>query len=622
MPEGTYNRLVGADDQGNLAPVVLNKLKTLFASSADAYTQIAQSGYDLNTLNTHGKKYIVTTNSTANTLINCPVKVAFKLEVVAVSSFIWQVITTYSSTVQNKVDLPEIWIRRAYSGTWGAWYRLATSSEVSTTVAAHTHIIADITGLQAALDAKANTTDVDATNLRTKLMTVDGAGSGIDADLLDGKHASSFSLTTHNHDDRYYTEAEIDSKLTAISGGGGVADWSTITNKPVFGTASSMDSTAFATSGHLHDDRYYTETEIDSRLSSYVARNYQENSITPAKVVISMPENLFPNGDLFSKTVDPFPSGLTLDTTDVPPGHTAAIKCGAGGAGGGFKSGYDFPVIAGQPYAFEAWVKADTADSVIYLELRDADTGAHGGNTVGKALRVGDTPVISGPYLLNQQKVPTTWTRFTGIWTPNAGVHRAKLGSIYFNHSSGTNRNAVVSIGGMYLRPMMRAELTPEATTSSSGLLSASNKADIDRLVAVKNATTTADGYMSKDDKTFLEKSSIDSGWRQINPPKLWDVNTTGGSAIRFRRYGNLVQVRGGFNGNPSQAGTIAVLPAEARPTVVRGQIDGVAYGSCGGTAPVALDANTGTVDFNLNYAVGTIAHGYWRVILDYFVEG
>ena len=31
----------------------------------------------------------------------------------------------------------------------------------------------------------------------------DGSGSGLDADLLDGKHASAFATIDHNHDDRY-----------------------------------------------------------------------------------------------------------------------------------------------------------------------------------------------------------------------------------------------------------------------------------------------------------------------------------------------------------------------------------------------------------------------------------
>ena len=37
----------------------------------------------------------------------------------------------------------------------------------------------------------------------------DGSGSGLDADTLDGQHASAFASASHTHDDRYYTESEM-----------------------------------------------------------------------------------------------------------------------------------------------------------------------------------------------------------------------------------------------------------------------------------------------------------------------------------------------------------------------------------------------------------------------------
>ena len=49
----------------------------------------------------------------------------------------------------------------------------------------------------------------------------------------------------HTHDDRYYTETEIDGKIQTL-------------NTAISGKAAS---------GHTHDDRYYTETEIDTALS-------------------------------------------------------------------------------------------------------------------------------------------------------------------------------------------------------------------------------------------------------------------------------------------------------------------------------------------------------------------
>lgn len=47
--------------------------------------------------------------------------------------------------------------------------------------------------------AKLDASSYTAADVLTKIKTVDGASSGLDADLLDGNHASAFSLTSHNH---------------------------------------------------------------------------------------------------------------------------------------------------------------------------------------------------------------------------------------------------------------------------------------------------------------------------------------------------------------------------------------------------------------------------------------
>ena len=60
---------------------------------------------------------------------------------------------------------------------------------ITATVAddSHNHIIANVDGLQTALDGKL---DADANTILQELLTVDGAGSGLDADLLDGQEGS------------------------------------------------------------------------------------------------------------------------------------------------------------------------------------------------------------------------------------------------------------------------------------------------------------------------------------------------------------------------------------------------------------------------------------------------
>jgi len=55
------------------------------------------------------------------------------------------------------------------------------------------------------------------TELRTLLLTVDGSGSGLDADTIDGTNGGSFSLTSHTHDSSYYTEAEVNADLSPLA---------------------------------------------------------------------------------------------------------------------------------------------------------------------------------------------------------------------------------------------------------------------------------------------------------------------------------------------------------------------------------------------------------------------
>ena len=64
----------------------------------------------------------------------------------------------------------------------------------------------------------------------------------------------------HTHDDRYYTEAEIDGKIQTI-------------NTAISGKAAS---------DHTHDDRYYTETEIDNKLGgkSNTGHSHVQSDIT------------------------------------------------------------------------------------------------------------------------------------------------------------------------------------------------------------------------------------------------------------------------------------------------------------------------------------------------------
>ncbi len=98
-------------------------------------------------------------------------------------------------------------------GQNGAYYTGYTDTAVANLVAAAPTTLDTLNELAAALGddpnfattvstqigTKLDASSYTAADVLTKIKTVDGASSGLDADLLDGNHASAFSLTSHNH---------------------------------------------------------------------------------------------------------------------------------------------------------------------------------------------------------------------------------------------------------------------------------------------------------------------------------------------------------------------------------------------------------------------------------------
>jgi hypothetical protein len=145
-------------------------------------------------------------------------------------------------------------------------------------------------------------------------LTFNNSGSGVASGItFDGSTARTISYNTvgaaaashthtksqitdfaHNHDDRYYTEGESDARFAPISHAhGNIANGGTLSaasmvvvtdaNKKIT-TSSTISTTELgyldgvtsniqtqlngkSATGHTHDDRYYTESESDSRFS-------------------------------------------------------------------------------------------------------------------------------------------------------------------------------------------------------------------------------------------------------------------------------------------------------------------------------------------------------------------
>lgn len=110
--------------------------------------------------------------------------------------------------------------------------------------------------IDADIHAKLDAATYTASDVLTKLAGVDGNGSGLDADLLDGIHASGFSLSTHGHaaattSAAGFLSASDKAKLDGIESG---AQVNTVTSVNTATGAVVLTATdvGAATSGHGH----------------------------------------------------------------------------------------------------------------------------------------------------------------------------------------------------------------------------------------------------------------------------------------------------------------------------------------------------------------------------------
>ena len=153
---------------------------------------------------------------------------------------------------------------------------------------AHSHAIANITGLQGQLDSKASSSHTHSianiSNLQSQLDSKASASHthAISAVTNLTTELNKKSNTGHTHDDRYYSETEVNNLLATKASSSHTHTIANISNlqaqldskaasshshsiSGVTGLQGQLDSKS--NNGHTHDDRYYTESEVNSLLS-------------------------------------------------------------------------------------------------------------------------------------------------------------------------------------------------------------------------------------------------------------------------------------------------------------------------------------------------------------------
>ena len=248
--------------------------------------------------------------------------------------------------------------------------KYALKAEIPTDYAkkGHGHVISDVSGLQEELDKKAPSAHLhvvsditDLTATATELNYMDGVTSNVQTQL-DGKATSGH---THNYagSDSVGGAAtsanKVNKTLTVKLNSGTTENTNLFTfngsaDKIVNITPSSIGASA---SGHNHDDRYYTETEIDTKLNgksnidhthSYAGSNTIGGSANSAVKLDSSAGSV--NQPVYFEDGKPKAINYTIDKSvpaDAQFTDTIYTLPAAGGALGGVCTGGDVTISDG-----------------------------------------------------------------------------------------------------------------------------------------------------------------------------------------------------------------------------------------------------------------------------------
>lgn len=187
--------------------------------------------------------------------------------------------------------------------------------------APHAHTIANITNLQTQLDTKApidnpvfTGTITSSTSgvielgpvaaVSTPYIDFHSSGTGSDYDsriIASGGSGTTgqgiinvvaagltlndtgVALNGHLHDDRYYTEAEIDTQMSGKAASSHTHDAGNISSGTlaIARIPTGTSSTTVSLGNHLHDDRYFTESETNSLLAGKAASSHSHSIYVP-----------------------------------------------------------------------------------------------------------------------------------------------------------------------------------------------------------------------------------------------------------------------------------------------------------------------------------------------------
>lgn len=269
------------------------KSDTSHSHTTHLTTDIA-TGADLNTITTAGW-YKCPASVTAAGLKHCPTQIAFAMEVL-LNAGVTQKLYEYDSSV------PKVYIRNFYDSAWGEWKRVYTTAdkptagEIGAAASSHTHTKAQITDFPTSMPAsdvyawaKAPTkpsytkgevglgnVDNTADSAKSvKYATSAGSAGAVAWANVSGK-PTTFAPSAHNHNDLYYTEAEVDGKLSGKANSShkhGAGDITSVNASAITGVIASANLPSFVddvVEGYLNGGKFYKEKKTDGTYATEI----------------------------------------------------------------------------------------------------------------------------------------------------------------------------------------------------------------------------------------------------------------------------------------------------------------------------------------------------------------
>jgi len=166
--------------------------------------------------------------------------------------------------------------------------------------------------------------NVDASaNLLTSNATYPGAGGPFDSTYLGlSFNFYPFKAPTHNHDDLYYTEGEVNTLLNGKAASSHTHVEADITDLDKYSVA--LANATFAPISHNHDTLYYTETEVDGFLNNKL--NTSAVPGTNNSPTTNIRFNHYGHGNIYYGPSAPSSAtSFTLETAGIVVGATSYI---------------------------------------------------------------------------------------------------------------------------------------------------------------------------------------------------------------------------------------------------------------------------------------------------------